>query len=49
MEIRTRAEDLSDHQNLQAFVVRQLFVKRAIGSFRLGEPVKFSDGFIHLP
>ena len=35
------------HQNLRTFVLRQLFVKVAIGSFRPGETAKFCDGFIY--
>jgi hypothetical protein len=36
-------------QKLQPFVAGQLFVKRAISFFSLGETPKFPYRFVHLP
>jgi hypothetical protein len=45
----TSREAYPIHQNLQTFVVRQLFVKLAIGFSSLGEASKFLGPFCHRP
>jgi hypothetical protein len=47
--IRRGAENFSDSPEPADVHCPTVFVKRATGSFRIGETAKFRDGIVHCP